>query len=139
MSALEFVDTNVLLYAYDPSAGRRHERARSLVGRLGRDRVGAVSIQVLQEFHVNATSKITRPLSLAAARERIATLARWTVHVPAADDVLAASQLAERHRLSFWDAMIVASAASLGCSLLHTEDLNHGQVIEDVKITNPFA
>jgi len=139
LSGLEFVDTNVLLYAYDRSAGRRHERARSLVARLGRDRVGAVSIQVLQEFHVNATSKIARPLSSAAARERIQTLGRWTVHVPVVDEVLAASQLAERHQLSFWDAMIVTSAAALRCQVLHTEDLNHGQVVGDVRIVNPFA
>lgn len=139
MSALEFVDTNVLLYAYDTSAGRRHELARSLVRRLGRERLGAVSIQVLQEFHVNATSKVARRLSNAAARERLATLGRWTVHVPVVDDVLSASRLAERHQLSFWDAMIVTSANVLGCRVLHTEDLNHGQVIEDVKITNPFA
>lgn len=139
MSQLEFVDTNVLLYAYDLSAGRRHERARDLVGRVGRDRVGAVSIQVLQEFHVNATSKIARPLSRGAARDRIATLGRWTVHAPTVDDVLAASQLAERHQLSFWDAMILVSAASLGCAVLHTENLHHGQVIAAVRITNPFA
>lgn len=59
----EFVDTNVLLYAYDTSAGARHEAARELVSRLGRARRGALSVQVLQEFYVNAVRKIASPLT----------------------------------------------------------------------------
>lgn len=71
---LEFVDTNVFLYAYDVTAGGRHDRARSLVGRLGRMRIGALSVQVLQEFYVNAVRKIAVPLSPATARVQEAGL-----------------------------------------------------------------
>lgn len=138
MSSLEFVDTNVLLYAYDTSAGVRHRRARDLVGRLGRDRDGALSIQVLQEFYVNAVRKIAVPMTPEAARRRLDVLGRWTVHVPVVQDVQRASVRAERYQLSFWDAMIVGSAAQLGCSVLHTEDLNAGQEIDGVTIANPF-
>ncbi|MEZ5087504.1 MAG: hypothetical protein R2722_15080, partial [Tessaracoccus sp.] len=60
--SLQFVDTNVLLYAYDASAGARHTAARDLVSQLGRDRQGVLSVQVLQEFYVNVTRKIARPL-----------------------------------------------------------------------------
>ncbi|MCL2780483.1 MAG: PIN domain-containing protein [Actinomycetia bacterium] len=135
----EFVDTNVLLYAYDASAGARHERALALVSRLGRARTGVLSVQVLQEFYVNAVGKIAEPLTPEAARERLRVLSRWTVHAPLAHDVLAAAELAARYQLSFWDAMIVRSASASGCDTLWTEDLNAGQRIAGVAIRNPFA
>ncbi|MBS1906893.1 MAG: PIN domain-containing protein [Actinobacteria bacterium] len=135
---LEFVDTNVLLYAYDSGAGERHDRALDLVSRLGRARNGVLSVQVLQEFHVNATRKIAVPLSPAAARDRLAVLSLWHVHSPTASDVIAASELAEHAQLSFWDAMIVRSAAASGCRMLWSEDLNAGQRIDGVEIRNPF-
>ncbi len=135
---LEFVDTNVLLYAYDTGAGERHDRALELVSRLGRSRTGAVSVQVLQEFHVNATRKIAVPLSAAAVRDRLRILALWHVHAPTSSDVLAASELAELAQLSIWDAMIVRSAAASGCETLWTEDLNTGRRIAGVEIRNPF-
>ncbi len=134
----EFVDTNVLLYAYDVSAGERHVRARELVGRLGRERMGVLSVQVLQEFYVNATRKIAEPLSPASARERVLALARWRLYTPSAADVIAASEIAEQTRLSFWDAMIVRSATQMNCSVLWTEDLNDGQRVSGVELRNPF-
>lgn len=134
----EFVDTNVLLYAYDRSAGSRHDCAAKLVGGLGTGRRGATSIQVLQEFYVNATRKIAKPLDHEAALARIRVLSRWLVHVPHPPDVAAAAQLAEGSRLSFWDAMIVRSASALGCAVLWSEDLNDGLEIAGVTVRNPF-
>jgi len=135
----EFVDTSVLLYAYDPAAGTRHETARELLGRLGRRRDGALSVQVLQEFYVNATRKVAVPMSTADAIARVGVLARWPVHSPVAADVVAAAELAERNQLSFWGAMIVRSASEMGCRTLWSEDLNAGQVIAGVRIANPFV
>ncbi len=135
----EFVDTNVLLYAYDTRAGQRHDAARELVGRLGRERGGALSVQVLQEFYVNVTRKIEVPLPPATARERLRVLSRWPVHSPLAAGVIAAAELAERNTLSFWEAMIVCSAAALDCAVLWSEDLDNGQVIAGVEVRNPFA
>ena len=134
----QFVDTNVLLYAYDGSAGERHRRARELVGALGRAREGVLSVQVLQEFYVNVTRKIAAPLSAADARRRLRTLSRWPTHSPLATDVVVASQIAEEHRLSFWDAMIIRSANRMDCAVLWSEDLNSGQVIAGVSVRNPF-
>jgi len=136
---LEFVDTNVLLYAYDTTAGERHDRAYEVVSRLGRERRGALSVQVLQEFYVNAVHKIAVPLSPETARDRVGVLSRWSTHSPLPYDVIAAAELAETHRLSFWDAMILRSANELGCNVLWSEDLNHGQRIGTVVIANPFA
>lgn len=136
---MEFVDTNILLYAYDPSAGERHEAASALVDRLWRERRGALSVQVLQEFYVNATRKVAATIPAESAVDRLKSLARWRVHSPLPDDVIAAATLSGRHRLSFWDAMIVRSAAELRCDTLWTEDLTDGQVIEGVALANPFT
>ena len=134
----EFLDTNLLLYAYDPSEAEKHDVARDLILGLARSHDAAISIQVMQEFYVNVVSKITTPLTPAAARDRLRAFARWKVHVPIPDDMLAASVLAEDHQLSFWDAMVVLSAAEMGCHTLWTEDMNHGQVLAGVAIRSPF-
>jgi len=136
---LEFVDTNVLLYAYDTTAGRRHDAARQLVMRLGRSRSGALSVQVLQEFYVNAVRKIAKPLTTAAARGRVKAFALWPTHVPQTRDILAAIDLADSAQISFWDATILRSASEMGCTTLWTEDLNAGQVVAGVRIVDPFA
>jgi predicted nucleic acid-binding protein len=136
---MEFVDTNVLLYAYDTAAGQRHDDAAHLVDRLWSERSGAISVQVLQEFFVNSTRKVAAPLTPEAAVDRLRSLSRWRVHSPLADDVVAAASLSNRHQLSFWDAMIVRSAAELHCETIWSEDLNDGQVIEGVRVRNPFG
>ena len=135
----QFVDTNVLLYAYDPSAGEKHLRARTLIGELGRERRGALSVQVLQEFYVNVVRKIAVPLPPSAARDRIRMLSRWTVHSPLAHDVISGTEISEQHQISLWDAMVVRSASELGCDVLWSEDLDSGQRINGVQIRNPFT
>jgi predicted nucleic acid-binding protein len=136
---MEFVDTNILLYAYDVAAGDKHEAAGALVDRLWRERRGAVSVQVLQEFYVNATRKGRKTANPEVAVDRLKSLVRWRVHSPLPDDVIAAAALSIRHKLSFWDAMIVRSAAELRCDTLWTEDLNDCQVIEGVQLSTPYA
>jgi predicted nucleic acid-binding protein len=136
---VEFVDSNVVLYAYDTSAGPRHEAARGLMSRLGRARAGALSVQVLQEFYVNATAKVAKRLEQADAARRVQALSRWSVHSPMASDVSAAITISGENQISFWDAMIVRSASELGCTVLWTEDLNPGQTIAGVLIRSPFA
>ncbi len=136
---MEFVDSNVVLYAYDATARARHRAAGDLMSRLGRTKQGVLSVQVLQEFYVNAVTKIVVPLTPSVGRERLRTLSRWPVHSPLHHDVIAASVIGEDHQISFWDAMIVRSAAEMGCDVLWTEDLNEGQIINGVRIANPFA
>ncbi len=133
-----FVDTNILLYAHDDSAGEKRDQARALVERLWESRQGCLSVQVLQEFVVNATRKIARPLDTATAKEIVADFSRWYLHVPGADDVLAAIGIHQRTGISFWDAMIVRSAAEIGCAVLYSEDLNAGQDYSGVRVENPF-
>lgn len=136
---LEFVDTNILIYAHDISAGLKHVQAVSLYRELWESRSGCLSVQVLQEFYVNITRKVAKPLASEVASQIIAELGVWEVHRPGTDEVLDAIAIHDRYQISFWDAMIVVSASHMGCETLWSEDLNPGQVYDRVVVANPFT
>jgi predicted nucleic acid-binding protein len=133
-----FVDTNILIYAHDVSAGDKHAAAKNLIEDLWEKNTGCLSIQVMQEFYVSVTLKVPLPLNALEATEIIRDLAYWRVHEPKIEDVLNAIELQGHHQISFWDAMIVQSALQLECNLMWSEDLNPGQVYDSVKLVNPF-
>lgn len=133
-----FVDTNVLVYAYDADAGPKHRSARSKVQALWQNESGLMSTQVLQEFYVSVTRKLSRPLPRRTAREVVATYRAWPVHRPDVDDIAAASELEERRQLSFWDALIIVSARRSGARSLLTEDLQDGQWFDGLEVVSPF-
>jgi|SRR5579875_1320751 predicted nucleic acid-binding protein len=134
-----FVDSNVLVYAHDATAGDKRDRAHALLAELWESREGCLSVQVLQEFFVTVTRKIPKPLDTDSAAQAIADFSRWRVHSPDASDVLGAIDIHRRQKISFWDGMIVRSAARLGCAKLYSEDLSPGQDYEGVEVRNPFA
>ncbi|MCU7936921.1 MAG: PIN domain-containing protein [Candidatus Thiodiazotropha sp. (ex Dulcina madagascariensis)] len=138
MSDKVFVDTNILIYAYDRASAEKRKNAAEAVKVLWNQGNGVLSTQVLQEFYVNVTRKIGHPVSPDRARSIIATYLAWRVEVIRPDHVLQASEIQERHKISFWDAMIVVSAMQSGAAKILTEDLNHGQLIEGVLVENPF-
>ncbi len=133
-----FVDTNILVYAHDRDAGGRHERAYRVMAELWQSGAGTLSTQVLQEFYVTVTRKIPSPLSPARARALIEPYTSWHVETAEPADVLRASEIRERHQLSFWDALIIAIADKAGANVLYSEDLNNGQSIEGLTIVNPL-
>lgn len=139
MNAKTFVDTNVLLYAHDLDAGRKHEVACAQLAELWSRRSGVLSAQVLQEFYVNVTRKLARPISRKAAREIVRTYSHWFSASIRPEDVARASEVEERYGLSFWDALIVVSAKLAGATRILSEDLNDGQRIDGVVIENPFV
>ena len=134
---VHFLDTNVLLYSVssDPAEARKRERARDL---LEQDE-GALSLQVLQEFYVQAT-RASRPNKLQhdIAVGLIRTWMRFRVQAATVPVFSAALEIKAASNLSYWDSAIVASAQALGCAVLYSEDMHHGQVIGGVTITNPF-
>jgi predicted nucleic acid-binding protein len=134
-----FVDTNVLIYAHDIDAGRKHDIAKVVLRELWADRAGVLSTQVLQEFYVNATRKIRTPLPKPTARSVVTTYAAWCVHGITTADVTAAFQIEDDASINFWDALIVAVAARSGATRVLSEDLNANQAIAGVTIENPFA
>jgi len=137
--ARQFVDTNVVVYAHDDTAGAKRDRARAVLENLWSARTGCVSVQVLQEMYVTLTTKVPKPVEAGTAAAIVGDLSLWHVHVPGADDVVGAIALHRRHRIGFWDAMIVWSALQLGCTILWTEDLNAGQRFDGLRVRDPFA
>ena len=133
-----FVDANVLVYAFDASAGAKKAAAEALLGDLWASGAGCLSVQVLQEFFVTVTRKVAAPLPVDEAAARIREFGAWRVFSPDVDDVLQAVALHQKTGLAFWDAMIVQAAAESECDVLWSEDLSDGQVIRGVRIRNPF-
>jgi predicted nucleic acid-binding protein len=134
-----FVDTNVLVYAHDAAEIERQPVAQHLLADLWRTRAGALSTQVLQEFYVVATRKYDPRMSRRQARELVDAYGQWQLVQIDVALILAASQLEERHTLSFWDALIVEAARRAGATRLVTEDLQAGRRLAGVLIDNPFT
>jgi predicted nucleic acid-binding protein len=133
-----FLDTNVLVYAFDRSDPARHDTAAALLTGLLADRSACVSTQVLKELYVVATRKVAAPLSHEAARAIIEDLSQVTVVEETVALLTLALDLVKRLRWSLWDAAILAAARIAGCSRLLTEDLQHGRVVDGVRVENPF-
>ena len=138
MSARTFVDTGVLVYAHDRSAGGKHDRAKEVVSQLWHERSGVLSTQVLQELYVNLRKVAAKPLPRSQAKQLLAEYLTWEVVVNDGQSILEALELEERYRISFWDAMIVQAANAAGVESLCTEELNHGQRYGSVVVINPF-
>jgi predicted nucleic acid-binding protein len=137
MKARHFLDTNILLYSIssDPAEAAKRECARLLMDRDG----GALSIQVLQEFYVQAT-RFTRldPLPHEIAIGLIGTWTRFAVQEITPSILNAALEIKSSHGFSYWDSAIIAAARALGCGELYSEDMSHGREIEGILIVNPF-
>ncbi len=138
MKGKAFIDTNILIYAHDLDAGYKNEISAEVVRNLWENRTGIISTQVLQEFYVNVTRKISSPLSKSKARGIIESYLVWHIELNGVKTILFASEIEERHQLSFWDSLIIAAAYNAKADKIFTEDLNHGQIIEGILIENPF-
>lgn len=134
-----FVDTNILIYAHDVDAGPKRERSIQSMRPLWEADTGRLSVQVLQEFYVNVTRKLATPVAISTAREVVNTYGAW-IHAPTTvDTVTRATHIAEMAQISFWDALIVASAEQAGAARIYSEDLNDGQTIAGILIVNPLV
>ena len=138
MSARYFVDTNILMYAHDASAGPKHVRAQALVEELWRDRSGVVSTQVLQELAVNLRRKAGRPLGSQATRDVVADYLTWHVIVNGQESILGALDYEDRYQVSFWDALMLFAANTSGAEVVYSEDLSHGQTYGAARVVNPL-
>ena len=134
--SVEFVDTNVLIYAFDTSSPRKHHIAALLITSLNEAGNGALSIQVLSEFYSVTTRKLKYPVE--RSQRTLASFQLWTIHTPSHADLMRASFLQQQLQISWWDALIVNSAQQVNASILWTEDLNHNQRIGNLTIRNPF-
>lgn len=137
MTALVFVDTNVLLYAADTRDARKQKDAQAWREFLWGTGRGRISFQVIQEFYANALR--IRPSAAGEARAEARDLLGWE---PIAIDEAVLERAwttQDRYQLSFWDALVVAAAKEAGCAYLLTEDLQAGQELDGVMVVNPFV
>jgi len=132
-----FIDTNILLYSISdyPLDLLKRGRAIDILEQEG----GAISTQVVQEFYVQATrANRNGAITHDFAVRFILTWARFRTQDTTLALVMSALEIKSRYRLSYWDSAIVAAARALRCDVLYSEDMQHGQVIDGVTITNPF-
>jgi predicted nucleic acid-binding protein len=135
--SVEFVDTNIFVYANDWSAGAKHAASIELLDDIWRRRAGALSAQMLAEFYAVAIRKLH--MASEEAEAAIRPLGAWKIHQAGHADILGAIRLQRYHKLSWWDAMVVNSAIQTDARILWTEDLQHGQRFGDLVVQNPFA
>lgn len=137
MAVEAFLDTNILLYAYDLDAGHKRQVAQEIVARAHKfPRKYAISVQVLQEFHVNFVRSGGSQNSAIELLEDFSALKIVDNTLPVYRLGLA---LQQHFQLSLWDAMVIAAAQTAKAALLYSEDMNHGQDYNGVRVVNPFA
>ncbi len=132
-----FLDTNVLVYAQDRDAAKKRKRSRELIEDIATTGVGVISTQVLQEFYVTVTRKMgVAPL---AAKAVMQSFRIFEVVQISPELIAQAIDRAVLSQLSLWDSLIVTASVSGGCTTMYSENLNAGQLIDGVRIVNPFA
>jgi predicted nucleic acid-binding protein len=139
MNATIFVDTNVLVYVRDRTDEEKQRAAAEWMTALWDSRLGRLSVQVLQEYYVTLTRKLSPARSPDEVREDVIALSAWR---PVAIDVgilERAWDLQDRFAFSWWDSLIVAAAVEMRCRYLLTEDLQDGQVVDGLTIVSPFT
>jgi len=136
MTARSFLDSNVLIYTDDGDVPEKQAVAMELVERCRSQQAGVVSTQILQEYFSITTKKLRVPVEI--ARRKTVVFSSLSVVSIRAEDVLAAIDLHRLHQFSFWDALVVRAALQSDCSVLYSEDLQHGRRINGLEIVNPF-
>ena len=138
MSERIFIDTNVLVYLFDADSAEKQNRSREIIADEDiRSRI-VISTQVLQEFYVAVTRKLAVPLNIYDAEKAVVDLSALPVVQVDVSMILSAIKNSRHLNFSFWDSLIIESAISAGAKILYTEDLQHGQTIDELQIINPY-
>lgn len=138
MTALVFVDTNVFLYAVDERDPAKQAAARQWLAWCWTNRTGRISTQVLNEFYNNAITKFRSIVPTHQARTQVRNLRQWQPPHLDTYTIDGAWALQDRYQLSYWDALVISSAQQQGCSFVLSEDLQHLQYYDTVRLLNPF-
>jgi predicted nucleic acid-binding protein len=132
-----FIDTNVVVYADDAAYPKKQKIAAKLIADLYKKGDAVISAQVMQEYYNAAVNKLR--IDPAFAVERLRFLSKFEVVSATPQIVIAATDLNRLRNLSFWDSMILQAAITSGCDTLYSEDMQDGEIVNGVKIVNPFA
>jgi predicted nucleic acid-binding protein len=133
-----FVDTNILLYAHDPSAGVKRDRARQLIEHLWTTGQGVLSTQILQELCVNLRRKVRPPLPLDEIRRLVQDYLSWEIVVNSPESAIQALEIEVRYKISYWDALVLQAAESADAAILYSEDLATGQKYGAIRVVDPL-
>ncbi|MGD0730740.1 MAG: PIN domain-containing protein [Terracidiphilus sp.] len=133
-----FVDTNILVYGHDRSAGIKHLRAQALLNQLWDSGNAVLSTQVLQELCINLRRKAGNPLPIEEVRLLIRDYSTWEVITNTPESVLKALDIEARYKTSFWDALVLQAAEDAGAPILYSEDLATGQRYGSIQVVNPL-
>ena len=140
MPARFFLDTNLFVYTFDAQAPTKAKKAAQLIRRAVDTGEGIISYQVVQEFFNVALRRFPQPLTVAEAEQYLITVLRPLLAVHSSPAIyLEALRIAEKHKMSWYDSLIIAAAIEGQCDRLYSEDFQHGQKIENLRIENPFA
>jgi predicted nucleic acid-binding protein len=137
MSGRIFVDTNIFVYAFDGNEPTKQRRSWEILKQAREEQI-VVSTQVLQEFYTVVTRKLEKPLDEEQAESAVRRMVMLPVVQVDAPMVLSAIGASRTLRISFWDALIVRAAIEGDCEKLLTEDLQHDQRIDSLRVENPF-
>jgi predicted nucleic acid-binding protein len=135
---MNFIDTNILVYAYDKDEKIKNTIAKKILIDCWEKQSGVISTQVLQEFYVTVTAKLSKKLSTDEATELIKDFLSWPIEQITPHDIIDATAFQKRYKYSFWDSLIIIIAQKSGAEILYSEDLQDGQRIGDLIIQNPF-
>jgi predicted nucleic acid-binding protein len=140
MSGRFFLDTNLFVYTFDANAPAKAKKAVQLIRRAADTGEGIISYQVVQEFFSVAFRRFPQPMSVAEAEQYLITVLRPLLAVHSSPGLyFEALRIAEKHRVSWYDSLIVAAAVEGQCERLYSEDFQHGRKIEGLRIEKPFA
>jgi predicted nucleic acid-binding protein len=139
MSDRFFVDTNIFVYMFDRAAPEKARHSISLIRQGLLTRKAVISFQVVQEFFSVALRRFKPLMTQAEAEQFLAMTLRPLMAVRSSYGLYAkALQLAGRNSLSWYDSLIVSAALEADCRILYTEDLQHGQQFQELRVVNPF-
>jgi predicted nucleic acid-binding protein len=134
-----FLDTNLFVYSFDHGVPAKARRASQLIRQAVATRKGMVSYQVVQEFFNVALRRFAQPMTVLEAEQYLSTVFRPLTAIHSSQALCAAAlRLSDRYRLPWYDSLIVAAAIEGECRILYSEDLQHGQRFEDLRVENPF-
>ncbi len=133
-----FVDTNILVYCFDDADPAKKKKAMQIMDGLWETSKGVLSLQVLKEFFVTVTEKLANKMDFRDAKAAVIDLLSWNIFYETRPSLERTFEIIQKHHLSLWDANIISAAILSDCNTVYSEDLQHNQTIEGVRIINPL-
>lgn len=134
-----FVDTNIIVYCFDDANQVKKRKSIEIMEDLWDSQKGVLSLQVLKEFFVTVTRKLVNKMDFNDAKKVVYDLMTWNLFIGTKTSFIKAIEIVERYGFSIWDASVLTSAIMSNCGIIYTEDLQNNQIIEGVRVVNPFV